>query len=303
MLGEQVPDGTWLEERFVDILAGDGVSMLLREGGVLEFDVIDEGKHWLVEGVRSVFAKERCHLSGVVMRDRVFVVTERGRCFEVGESGVAVVECGGAKIERVAATRRHVYALVAQSMVVEMTDDGGVRVLPQLATARVSDLQSVGTGCVALAGQCDDVNLEIARYAFDNPLFADLKFVSEGRTLMAHSVIVFTRCPALRTAEVEIVVDEAYDVWVELVYFLYANRVRKEDEILVERLTLLAERYNVDGLRQVCREYRTTKLLLRSVIATDLSTTLQIPYEVRVALAHSSCINTLRDRTMRRSAM
>jgi hypothetical protein len=110
-------------------------------------------------------------------------------------------------------------------------------------------------------------------WAFDfkalinNPLYSDLTFRVQGRTICAHRVIVFSRCLHLRRIALmltrfarrsthdEIVIDNVeYHVFLALLHYLYTDHLKVAPH-LVDKLKTVATRYGLPRLVALCKRF------------------------------------------------
>jgi len=98
----------------------------------------------------------------------------------------------------------------------------------------------------------------------NNEQFSDIAFVVEGRTVHAHKFILFARCEYFRrmftsgykesTDTVVRIEDVAYDVFMQVLAFLYTGQARDLPPALAIDVMGIANLYGIEPLKRICAD-------------------------------------------------
>ncbi|XP_032458041.1 speckle-type POZ protein B [Nasonia vitripennis] len=138
---------------------------------------------------------------------------------------------------------------------------------------------------------CEIRIMEIIKQKIDDPLqrlrdnyealindekFSDVALVSDGKTVRAHKCILAKRSPVFaamfgtemrETIENTVeITDVKYDILVEMIRFVYAEKVNDIDALASE-LAVAADKYALDGLKKYCEQTLMKNLCIGNVFA------------------------------------
>lgn len=139
---------------------------------------------------------------------------------------------------------------------------GGTDRAKQRFFSDLCELRGIRTSAEEVRQACETCNG--TKSLLDNPIFSDVTFIVEGKSIHAHRCILYARAEYFRnmfdskmreSSQKEIAIpDVAYDVFRAVLEYIYSGSVQVSNDKLSVELLKAADMFRIEGLRTLCVE-------------------------------------------------